>query len=381
MLPAPPIRQLRPRATVLAGLAAILVAASILPVQVVCAAPRREVSALPSRTAASIGNPAQADAHASVPRAAASRDLTSECSSNLRPAGSVSCLAVPPASATLADAERQGLQHAYVAANLEFTLLHELSHAIFAEFDVPIFGHEEDAADTLATVLMIRRHDMDVSTHESIRLLAVSEEWRLAWASDKDVPNLPYWDAHALAIQRYYNVNCLLAGANPSALHMLLDTPELPSDRGLYCRREFQQAKQFALWLLAEYGRPAFAPGTAPQQAIDVKFDPPRSTEQAALAAWLRDDDVIADIFRRAGDFLAWREPISVEFVSCGEPDSYYNDVSRTIVICYELPVEFSGRADLILRSRSIDEFCANRPLRYLLGEWIRCESHDLTGS
>ena len=56
---------------------------------------------------------------------------------------------------------------------------------------------------------MIRKHDMDVSTHESIRLLAVSEEWRLTWAANKDI-KLPYWDAHALPIQRYYNVNCCL---------------------------------------------------------------------------------------------------------------------------------------------------------------------------
>ena len=141
----------------------------------------------------------------------------------------VSCLAATPASNTLTDTQRQALQQEYVTANLEFTLLQRNRILIFAEFHVPIFGHEEDAADTLATVLMIRRHDMDVSTRESIRLLAVSEEWRLTWAVDKDVPQPPYWDSHALAIQRYYNVNCLLAGANPSALHILLDTPDLPA--------------------------------------------------------------------------------------------------------------------------------------------------------
>ena len=49
------------------------------------------------------------------------------------------------------------------------------------------------------------------------------------------------------------------------------------------------------------------------------------------------------------------------------------------VVICYELPVEFGRRADLSLRSRSVEEICADRPLRYLVGERIGCESHDST--
>jgi hypothetical protein len=292
--------------------------------------------------------------------------------------GSDSCVRATAARNTLTESQRQGLQHAYVMANLEFTLLHELSHAIFTELNVPIFGHEEDAADTLATVLMIRQHGLEVSTHESIRLLAVSEEWRLTWASDSVAPTQPYWDAHALAIQRYYNVNCLLAGANPAVLRALLDRPELPSDRGLYCWREFQQAKRFALWLIENYGRPASASGTTRPPAITVHFESPQSEEQAAVAAWLRDDSTVKDILGRAAELIAWQEPISVAFASCTGADSYYNSVSRMIVICYDLPVEFGRRADLILRTRSIDDICANRPLRHLIGEWTGCEPQDV---
>ena len=111
-----------------------------------------------------------------------------------------------------------------------------------------------------------------------------------------------------------------------------------------------------------------------------MQFEPPRSPEEVAIVAWLRDNDLITDIVRRAGDFLAWKEPITVAFVSCDDPDSYYNEVSRMIVICYELPVEFGRRADLSLRSRSVEEICADRPLRYLVGERIGCESHDSGG-
>jgi len=309
---------------------------------------------------------------------AETRNPAAECQPNASTTAPDSQLTTSSAADTLTAAQRQGLLQAYVTANLEFTLLHELSHAIFDEFAVPIFGHEEDAADTLATILMIRRHDIDVSTHESIRLLAVSEEWRLSWNVDQKTAHLPYWDAHALAIQRYYNVNCLLAGANPSAMSILLGSPELPVDRGLYCDREYQQAKRFALWLLTRYGRSASASGALPVLAIDVRFDPPTNAEEAKVVAWLKNDGEVADIVNRAADLLAWKRPISVEFASCVDPDSYYNELSRVIVICYTLPIEFSNRAELLMRSHSTAEICSNRPLQYLIGEWVGCKPDDM---
>lgn len=38
---------------------------------------------------------------------------------------------------------------------LQHTLLHELAHALIAMYDLPIVGKEEDAADNLATVLLL----------------------------------------------------------------------------------------------------------------------------------------------------------------------------------------------------------------------------------
>ena len=38
----------------------------------------------------------------------------------------------------------------YVLANAQFTLLHELGHALIHTLKLPVLGREEDAADTLA---------------------------------------------------------------------------------------------------------------------------------------------------------------------------------------------------------------------------------------
>ena len=47
------------------------------------------------------------------------------------------------------------LEHLFVLANLEFTLLHEFGHALIDDLQLPVFGMEEDAADRIAIIAML----------------------------------------------------------------------------------------------------------------------------------------------------------------------------------------------------------------------------------
>lgn len=52
---------------------------------------------------------------------------------------------------------RDGLTPADAAVGqFFFATLHEVGHAIFDILDVPMFGHEEDAADNFATYIMLQ---------------------------------------------------------------------------------------------------------------------------------------------------------------------------------------------------------------------------------
>jgi hypothetical protein len=44
----------------------------------------------------------------------------------------------------------------FVLGNVEFALLHELAHLVIGELDLPILGPEEQAADYLATMTLLR---------------------------------------------------------------------------------------------------------------------------------------------------------------------------------------------------------------------------------
>ncbi|HYI71139.1 MAG TPA: DUF4344 domain-containing metallopeptidase, partial [Skermanella sp.] len=43
----------------------------------------------------------------------------------------------------------------FVLGNTVFILYHELGHALIDQLGLPVLGHEEDAADNLASIMMI----------------------------------------------------------------------------------------------------------------------------------------------------------------------------------------------------------------------------------
>src|SRR5437016_3311471 len=53
--------------------------------------------------------------------------------------------------------ERQRIERVeFVVGNTLFALLHEIGHVVIAELNLPLLGREEEAADTYATIRMLR---------------------------------------------------------------------------------------------------------------------------------------------------------------------------------------------------------------------------------
>lgn len=90
-------------------------------------------------------------------------------------------------------------------------LLHELAHALIFMHDLPVVGKEEDAADSLATILLIEffkdGQEIAISAADSFAIL------------DQDIGQFKEWDfwsEHSLNIQRYYSTLCHVYGSEPS---------------------------------------------------------------------------------------------------------------------------------------------------------------------
>ena len=121
---------------------------------------------------------------------------------------------------------------------LWFTL-HEVGHATFEMFDIPIFGNDEDAADNFATYVMLQ-------FSEAVPLIKGA-----AWGWSKylqDYQRNPvvrvrlagFADEHGLPQQRFYNLACLALGADPAKFVDITLQGYLPPERVPRCGREYR---------------------------------------------------------------------------------------------------------------------------------------------
>lgn len=116
--------------------------------------------------------------------------------------------------------------------------LHEVGHANFDIFKVPMFGHEEDAADNFATYIMLQFTDA--------RRLIGGAAW--AWSAYmRDYKRNPvvqvrlasFASDHGQPQERFYNLLCLAFGSNPVLFADLAQEGYLPLTRTRGCQYEY----------------------------------------------------------------------------------------------------------------------------------------------
>jgi Putative metallopeptidase len=128
-----------------------------------------------------------------------------------------------------------------------FVFLHELGHALIHDWNLPVLGREEDAADQFATVFL------SFGGRDSLRLA-----WAAAlqlWLTSQQEPNQYWaWDEHSSPLQRFYSIACLSYGSNPAEYP---DLPEaiLPTSQRAQCVEQSQQTIQSWAQLLQPHIR------------------------------------------------------------------------------------------------------------------------------
>ncbi len=124
--------------------------------------------------------------------------------------------------------------------NSMFFLLHEAGHMLVSEFDLPVLGREEDAVDTLSTLLLLAPDKDAFNT----ALIDSVDGWTLsAEASEKAEEEQELWGAHALDRQRAFNMVCLMIGKDAEKFKESADDLEMPKSRREECTGEYQKAR------------------------------------------------------------------------------------------------------------------------------------------
>ena len=220
----------------------------------------------------------------------------------------------------------------FVEANAIHTVLHELGHAIIAEFELPVLGQEEDAVDAFATSEIIQMMPEDA---EAI-LTDVALSW-LIMDARTDREDLDFYDEHDLDAQRGYRTICHLYGADPAAHKDAADWVEIPEEFRENCEASGAQAMDSWNRML-ENG--VLRDEDAPKQVIHVDYG-----ETSAFAA-LRDGVQSVALLEWAGEYaaenFAWPAPLRLVAEECGEVNAFWDPSARQITLCYEILAEWA---------------------------------------
>jgi hypothetical protein len=151
--------------------------------------------------------------------------------------------------------------------------LHEVGHAVFDLWKIPLLGREEDAADQFSAYIMLQfRKD------EARRLIMGSAYQYKADMSASQVvmPTQKFADEHGTPTQRFYNLLCIAYGADPVLFADFASTGMLPKDRAEYCEDEYKQVAYAFRTLLRPYIDRKLARGMHRSWLAPVDRPPPR---------------------------------------------------------------------------------------------------------
>jgi hypothetical protein len=241
------------------------------------------------------------------------------------------------ASAHAQDLTEQQAQDAmdFAMHDAVFTTYHEIGHLLVGELDLPVLGKEEDAADALATILLLN----DDADDDSYNVLVDSADgwyFNAVKSTGAGVEDFSYYDEHSLDIQRAYAMVCMMVGKDPEAFAQTADAYDLDQDRRDGCAYTYAQALTSWVKLLE--------PHEVKQErgaAISVVYDDAGDFSEFAKELQQR------QILERAAEMIASSyvlpEPITFRGTLCGEANAYYSSSDSELTYCYELAADMFG--------------------------------------
>ena len=224
----------------------------------------------------------------------------------------------------------------FVLGNVVFVTLHELAHVVIEDFDIPVLGNSEDAADTLAAVTLIReniKHPEQGNRYVRM-LLSVANANLLLWrrGTEKDNPEV-LLARHPLSVQRAARINCMVYGSDPELFEPLPDLVGLPDLRADWCEQEYADAEHAWLWVRKNFVQKST--GTASDH--EYLYDAAREADHELIRNWLIQNQVLENTVTALGASKVLPDTITVRTLSCGYVGAYWDIEDRELILCYEL--------------------------------------------
>ena len=159
------------------------------------------------------------------------------------------------------------------AGALSFVFLHELGHTLIDHFSLPVLGREEDAADQIATFLLIRMagNNVDIARYWTVGAHWFFNKRQLFFTRGH------FSGEHSVDPQRQFNIACWIYGSDPNKYAGLAQYARLPTARAQRCQSEYQQMLNAARQMLEPHlvrSSMSSQPGMTPDPSASGGSDP-----------------------------------------------------------------------------------------------------------
>jgi hypothetical protein len=235
--------------------------------------------------------------------------------------------AVPATAQELTNSQHEAAVQ-FVMGNVRHTMLHEIGHLLVDQLDLPVLGREEDAVDTMATVMMLEtgtRSDVD-ALQDTVDGWLYSETTR----PTRGYVNADFYGAHSLDIQRSYAIACLMVGSDYDNHTQYATRISLPIDRQNSCAEDYRIAEQGWNTVLDPHLRLG-----AVGAEIEVQYRNSRG-EYPEVEALLKQERVLEQYADWVAKSFVLPNPVRMTAENCGEVNAFYDLETREVILCYE---------------------------------------------
>jgi hypothetical protein len=236
----------------------------------------------------------------------------------------------PALSAERLTDRQQKEAEAFAANNSLFFIYHEVGHLLIDQLALPVLGKEEDAADNMATYMLLKQG----SSRANRILIDAARGWLLSGNKyDTDFERSDFYDSHSFDHQRAYQIVCLMVGKNQKLFGEVANDYEMDTDRQETCSWDYDLVERSMEGLLA----PQWAAKDTKDTFVQIVYSP-------VYGDW----EYAAEVFRRSGAFeqiaqelrenYSIPKTVTLRARACGgDPNAYYEADEVEVIFCYEL--------------------------------------------
>lgn len=234
---------------------------------------------------------------------------------------------VPAQAAPLSERQKR-LAEEFAINNSLFILHHEVAHLLFDRLSLPVLGREEDAADNMATYVLL-----DQRTPTADKVLAdAARGWQLygkLYGGELSLED--FYDEHSLDGQRAFQIVCLMVGSERKGFRDIANDYGIDLDRQESCERDYDLTKR-SLESLLERHRNQGGKSTD----VRITYHP-----APGALSYARDVFKRSGIFEQVADELrknyALGTKVSFNARRCDEVNAFYDADTVEIIFCYEM--------------------------------------------